>query len=78
MELMQISLSFGTILLLGIVLYFAIKNGIKNGINESMMFSNEQRKAYELKDWEDELKELEDVYKSIGKDVPDHIKELYK
>ncbi|WP_180953727.1 DUF6019 family protein [Bacillus sp. T33-2] len=41
-------LSFGTAIILLIVLYYVIKWAVKNGINQSMLFSNEdRRKKYE-------------------------------
>ena len=65
-----IAISFGSILLFAFVFYFVIKNAVKNGINESYLFTEEQRKSCSYQ-------EIEEVYKSIGQDVPDDIKKYY-
>lgn len=44
-----------------------IKEAVKNGINESYLFSKEQRTK-------NELRELEETYREIGQEVPEYIK----
>jgi len=63
----SIGINFGSIVLLAIVFYFVIKSAVKNGINESYLFSPEQRKKLEYK-------ELEDSFKQIGEEVPDFMR----
>ncbi|MCL2674033.1 MAG: DUF6019 family protein [Defluviitaleaceae bacterium] len=65
-----IAISFGSIILLAIIFYFVIKSAVRNGINESMLFSNEQRESASYQ-------ELEEVYTSIGQEVPNEVKEYY-
>jgi len=52
------------------VFYFVIKAAVKNGINESYLFSEKQRNELEYS-------ELEETYKKIGHDMPDYLKEYY-
>lgn len=41
---MTVAIGFGNILLLSFIFYFVIKWAVKNGINQSMLFTDEQRK----------------------------------
>jgi len=65
-----VAISLGSIILLAIIFYFVIRSAVRDGINESMLFPQEQKTTFGLKEWEK-------AYKSIGKEVPDHIKKLY-
>ena len=66
-----VAISFGSIILMAIIFYFVIKAAVKNGINESFLFSQKQRKDCEYK-------EMKEVYQSIGyEDVPDDIKKYF-
>ena len=67
----RISINIGSIALLAVVFYFVIKTAVKNGINESYLFSNKQRK-------EMEYREIEETYESIDEKVPDFLKEYYE
>jgi len=67
----RIAISIGSIFVLAIVFYFVIKEAVKNGINESHLFSKEQQ-------IKNELREIEESYKEIGHDVPDYLKEHYE
>lgn len=51
------------------VFYIVVKYAIKNGINESMLFSKEQKEAYKHK---------EDVYRRYRKKLTDQINESTK
>lgn len=53
---MEVAISFGSILWASFIFYFVIKWAVKNGINESMLFTDEQREKQE----EQEQKELEE------------------
>jgi len=59
----EVAISFGSIVLLSVIFYFAIKNAVKNGINQSMLFSDEQRKEQQRK----ELEEVDNIIKDIHK-----------
>lgn len=53
----------GTIPSLGFVLYFVIKSAVRSGINESMLFSDEQRaeqEEREQKEHDEAIKEYND------------------
>ena len=47
---MSILIIIGAIALLGIVFYFVIKGAVRNGINESMLFTDEQGAEQDKKD----------------------------
>jgi len=53
---LKLGISIGTVLLLFIAFYFVVKWAVKNGINESMLFTDEDRKR----------KYEEDLKKSLG------------
>jgi hypothetical protein len=53
----SIGISFGSILLAAFVFYFVIKSAVKNGINNSLLFTDEQREAKEKQEAE-EIKKL--------------------
>lgn len=56
----NINISFGKVLIILIALYFIIKWGVKNGINQSMLFSDEDRRKkceYEMKTFHTKLPE---------------------
>ncbi|MDR0830870.1 MAG: DUF6019 family protein [Prevotellaceae bacterium] len=53
----SIGISFGSILLAAFVFYFVIKSAVKNGINNSLLFTDEQRAAKEKQEAE-EIKKL--------------------
>jgi hypothetical protein len=67
----RIAISIGSIFVLAIVFYFVIKEAVKNGINESYLFSKEQRTKKELR-------EIEESFKEIGQEVPKYLKEHYE
>jgi len=67
----RIAIGVGNIFVLAVVFYFVIKEAVKNGINESYLFSKEQRTK-------NELRELEETYREIGQEVPEYIKEYYE
>jgi Family of unknown function (DUF6019) len=52
-------LSAGGIFLFLIALYFVIKWAVKNGINQSMLFSDEERE----KKYEEDMKQIEELTK---------------
>ncbi|GGE68691.1 DUF6019 family protein [Priestia taiwanensis] len=52
-------LSIGGIILFLIALYFVIKWGVKNGINQSMLFTDAERQ----KKFEEEMKQIEELTK---------------
>jgi hypothetical protein len=52
-------LSVGGIILFLITLYFVIKWAVKNGINQSMLFSDDDRK----KKYEEDMKKIDDELK---------------
>ena len=39
----EVAVSFGSILLAAFIFYFVVKWAVRNGINESMLFTGEQR-----------------------------------
>jgi hypothetical protein len=53
----QVAISFGSILLAAVVFYFVIKWAVTAGINNSMLFTDEQREEQGNK----ETKEIEDL-----------------
>lgn len=55
----QLGINLGTMLLFLIALYFVIKWAVKNGINQSMLFSDEER----MKKYEEEMMKFEDITK---------------
>jgi uncharacterized protein (UPF0218 family) len=59
-----VAISFGSIILLSIILYFVIKSAVRNGINESMLISDRKRKREEEK----AEREIEDRYQKINND----------
>ena len=66
-----IIIGMASIFVLAIVFYFVIKEAVKNGINNSYLFSKEQRV-------ENKLRELEETFKAIGHDVPEDMREFYE
>ena len=46
-----IAIGFGSILVAAFVFYFVIKAAVRGGINESMLFTDEQRKEQEKKEY---------------------------
>ncbi len=50
---MEVVISFGSILFAAFIFYFVIKWAVKNGINESMLFTDEQRKKKSEDEMED-------------------------
>ena len=72
----SVAISLGSIILLGITLYFAIKSGVRNGINESMPLTVKQKKNRKKKN-KAEYDELVECYKNAGEEVPDFLKEHY-
>lgn len=67
----NVALSFGSIIVLAIVFYFVIKTAVKEGINESMLFSSAERKKREKE-------ELYETFNLIGQEVPKDLKEYYE
>lgn len=59
MKLESAGLSIGGIILFLIALYFVIKWGVKNGINQSMLFTDAERQ----KKFEEEMKQIEELTK---------------
>lgn len=48
----EVAISFGSIALLSFIMYFVIKNAVKSGINQSMLFSDKQRQEQKSKEVE--------------------------
>ena len=66
----RIGINLGSILVLAFVFYFVIKGAVKNGINESYLFSQKQRNDLEYE-------ELEETFRKVGHEMPDFLKEYY-
>lgn len=54
------NIDYGTILVVLVALYFVIKYAVKNGINQSMLFSDEERR----KKLNQDLKKIEEYTKT--------------
>jgi len=67
----RVTINLGSILSAAFIFYFVIKSAVKNGINESFLFTQKQRNEHECR-------ELEEACKSIGEEVPEYIKEYYE
>ena len=67
---MEVAISLGSILVASFVFYFVIKWAVKNGINESMLFSDNQRK--------EQVEKKQEERNEICKDFPWFKKESKK
>lgn len=63
----SVAINFGSIMIGALVFYFVIKAAVKNGINDSNLFSSSERNRLEYE-------ELKASFKAVGKEVPDFLK----
>ena len=60
---MEVAINFGSILAAAFIFYFVIKWAVKAGINESMLFTDAQRK----KQNDEEIEEFNNAINGINK-----------
>ena len=67
---MEIVISFSTIIISAFIFYFVIKSAVRNGINESMLFTDEQRKEHEHAESDEPQKKCPQCEKEHDFDYP--------